>query len=340
MAAAAALLAITGFWVSIAADVRRRRGETALLAALGVTRREAAVQLCLEKLLLSLPSAVLGVLLGTLVAWLLVPAVTLTPAAQLPTPPVITEHVLPQAIAFALAVAVLPAVAAALAGARRPTPPPNFAPRKRRDMGGGKGMSVLRRVTGMGSAGSLALALLAGVCVLAATLGPREAPATGARALQQTMTALPLPDKTIVVASSWGDVNGDMDPSLSTGPPVNTFSGREHGPAGATNPITQFRSDFGVGPLRAKPAIDGLAGHEPRPVRRDHGAAQPQGLPARLEVTYRYPLASHLRLVAGSMPDTAPVPKWTGTQILYDLKVVVTGKPPRRSRCGPALTCP
>ena len=39
MAAAAALLAITGFWVSIAADVRRRRGETALLAALGVTRR-------------------------------------------------------------------------------------------------------------------------------------------------------------------------------------------------------------------------------------------------------------------------------------------------------------
>jgi hypothetical protein len=122
MAAAAALLAITGFWVSIAADVRRRRGETALLAALGVTRREAAVQLCLEKLLLSLPSAVLGVLLGTLVAWLLVPAVTLTSAAQRPTPPVITEHVLPQAIAFALAVAVLPAVAAALAAARRPDP--------------------------------------------------------------------------------------------------------------------------------------------------------------------------------------------------------------------------
>ena len=49
-------------------------------------------------------------------------------------------------------------------------------------MGGGKGMSVLRLVTGMGSAGSLALALLAGGCVLAATLGPREAQATGARA--------------------------------------------------------------------------------------------------------------------------------------------------------------
>jgi hypothetical protein len=122
MAAAAALLAITGFWVSIAADVRRRRGETALLAALGVTRRDAALQLCLEKLLLSLPSAVLGWLLGTLVAWLLVPAVTLNPAAQQPTPPVITEHDLPWAIALALVVAVLPAVAAAVAGTRRPDP--------------------------------------------------------------------------------------------------------------------------------------------------------------------------------------------------------------------------
>jgi ABC-type antimicrobial peptide transport system permease subunit len=122
MAAAAALLAVTGFWVSIAADVRRRRGETALLAALGVTRRAAAVQLCLEKLLLSLPSAAIGVLLGTVVARLLVPAVTLSPAAQLPTPPAVTVTELPQAIAFAVAVAVLPAVAAALAAARRPDP--------------------------------------------------------------------------------------------------------------------------------------------------------------------------------------------------------------------------
>ena len=122
MAAAAALLAITGFWVSIAADVRRRRGEAALLAALGVTRREAALQLCLEKLLLSLPSAVLGVGLGTLVAWLLVPAVTLTAAGQLPTPPTVTVDDLPQAIALALAVTVLPAAAAAVAAIRRPDP--------------------------------------------------------------------------------------------------------------------------------------------------------------------------------------------------------------------------
>ena len=122
MAAAAALLATTGFWVSIAADVRQRRTEAALLAALGVTRRGAALQLCLEKLLLSLPSAALGVLLGLLVARLIVPAVTLTPTAQQPTPPAVTQYALPQAIALALAVAVLPAVFAVLAATRRPDP--------------------------------------------------------------------------------------------------------------------------------------------------------------------------------------------------------------------------
>jgi ABC-type antimicrobial peptide transport system permease subunit len=122
MGAAAALLAITGFWVSIAADVRMRRAETALLAALGVTRRGAALRLSLEKLLLSLPSAALGVLLGMVVARLLVPAITLTPAAQQPTPPVVTLYDLPQAILLALAVAVLPTVAAVLAATRRPDP--------------------------------------------------------------------------------------------------------------------------------------------------------------------------------------------------------------------------
>ena len=122
MAAAAALLAIMGFWVSIAADVRERRAGAALLAALGVTRRGAAVSLCLEKLLLSLPSAALGVLLGTLVARLLVPAVTLSPTARQPTPPALTLYDLPQAIALALVVAIVPVVIAALAATRRPDP--------------------------------------------------------------------------------------------------------------------------------------------------------------------------------------------------------------------------
>jgi len=120
--AAAALLAITGFLVSIAANVRQRRAESALLAALGVAQRSAAIQLFMEKLLLSVPAAALGLALGTVVAGLLVPAVTLTTTAQLPVPPAVTLLDLPQTVPFAVAVAVLPALAAALVVFRRPDP--------------------------------------------------------------------------------------------------------------------------------------------------------------------------------------------------------------------------
>jgi len=119
---AAALLAIFGFWVSIAANVRQRRAENAVLAALGVSQRSAAAQLFLEKLLLSVPAAVLGLLLGTVVARLLVPAVTLSPTAQIPVPPPLTMFDLPQTIPLAAAAAVLPALAAALVVFRRPDP--------------------------------------------------------------------------------------------------------------------------------------------------------------------------------------------------------------------------
>jgi len=122
LAAAAALLAITGFWVSIAADVRQRRAETALLAALGVGRRSAAAELFLEKLMLSVPSAALGLVLGIVVARLLVPAVTLTTSAQQPVPPPVTLLDLPQTLPLAAAVAILPALAAALVVVRRPDP--------------------------------------------------------------------------------------------------------------------------------------------------------------------------------------------------------------------------
>jgi hypothetical protein len=122
MAAAAALLAVTGFWVSIAANVRQRRGENALLAALGVTRRSAAAQLFIEKLMLSVPSAALGLVLGAVVARLLVPAVTLTTTAQAPVPPPVTLFDPARALALAAIVAVVPALAAALVMIRRPDP--------------------------------------------------------------------------------------------------------------------------------------------------------------------------------------------------------------------------
>ena len=122
VAGAAALLAIAGFFVSIATGISQRRSETALLAALGVPARAQAGQLCVTELLLSLPSALAGLVLGAVVTVLLVPAVTLTPAATAPVPPALTAFAWSQALPLALAIALLPVLAAAAAAARPPDP--------------------------------------------------------------------------------------------------------------------------------------------------------------------------------------------------------------------------
>lgn len=122
VAAAAALLAIAGLLVSIAAGASERRTESALLAALGVTPRAQASQLFLQELMLSLPAAVAGLALGIIVTILLVPAVILTPAATPPVPPALTEFAWSQALPLAAFIALLPAVLAATAAARRADP--------------------------------------------------------------------------------------------------------------------------------------------------------------------------------------------------------------------------
>jgi hypothetical protein len=121
-AVAAALLAITGFCVSITANVSQRRSQSALLSALGVAPAAQARQLCLEELIISLPAAAVGLILGALVSALFVPATTLTADATRPFPPVIIEIPWALAVPLALAVAALPVLVAALSAARRPDP--------------------------------------------------------------------------------------------------------------------------------------------------------------------------------------------------------------------------
>jgi FtsX-like permease family len=120
VAVAALLLASTGFYVSIAAGIRQRRAENALLAALGVAPREAALQLCLEKIMLSLPSAAAGLALGALLAELLVPAITLSATAAAPEPSVLIEFGWIPTLGTAIVLAVVPVLAAALVMLRRP----------------------------------------------------------------------------------------------------------------------------------------------------------------------------------------------------------------------------
>jgi len=157
----------------------------------------------------------------------------------------------------------------------------------------GAAAAGLRRVTGMGIAASLALGLLAGGCVLAATAGPREAQAAGLLGVQQMMNGLPPVEKTIVVTTNYVSVNSALQGASLT-------------PANLDDVTAQLHRDFGTGPLplAPRPADWAVMTSTPRGVI----AALPalHGIPAQVEVSYPYPAAGHMRLVAGTMPDTAP----------------------------------
>ncbi len=122
IAVAAALLAVLGFSVSVAASMRERRTQSALLAALGVSRAAQAGQLCLEQLMLSVPAAAVGLLLGAGLAHLLIPAVTVTAVATAPIPPVLVDLPLAWAAGLAVVVTAVPVLAAAATVLRRPDP--------------------------------------------------------------------------------------------------------------------------------------------------------------------------------------------------------------------------
>jgi hypothetical protein len=122
IAAAAALLAALGFSVGVAASVRSRRAQAALLSALGHSRAAQARGLCLEELMLTVPAALAGLGAGIGLAQLLVPAMTLTPAATVPLPPVLVEAPLGWILLLTAAVAVAPVAVAAVVVARRPDP--------------------------------------------------------------------------------------------------------------------------------------------------------------------------------------------------------------------------
>ena len=122
IAVAAALLAAIGFVVCVVAAVTERRLQDALLAALGMGRGARTGQLCLEQLMVSLPAAAAGALIGVGLARLLVPAVTLTSGATAPFPPVRVVVPLGWTALLALAVAAVPVLAAAAASAYHPDP--------------------------------------------------------------------------------------------------------------------------------------------------------------------------------------------------------------------------
>jgi FtsX-like permease family len=119
---AAVLLGVLGFSISVAASLRSRRTQSAVVAALGVGRKAQAGQLCLEQFTLSVPAAAAGLLAGIGLAQLIVSAITLTVDAAAPVPSALVVVPLGPAVALALVTAAVPAAAAALSVLRRPDP--------------------------------------------------------------------------------------------------------------------------------------------------------------------------------------------------------------------------
>jgi putative ABC transport system permease protein len=156
------------------------------------------------------------------------------------------------------------------------------------------------RVTGMGAAATIALAVLTGACVLAATAGPREAQATSTRSLAQTLAQLPATDKTIAASSPMNMITQDI---------ASTYPQEVTGyltPAALGTITTQLRGDFTKGVLRMGPlSQDWMAlTAAPAPVLTSLPALK--GTPAKVEITYRYPQTSHMRLVSGSLGTPLP----------------------------------
>jgi FtsX-like permease family len=88
---AAAAFAIVGFVVSAAVSARERVTEFALLRALGLSPRQLSGWLTLENTVLAVVSLVAGTLLGLVIAWVVLPFVTVTAEARPPFPPVDVE---------------------------------------------------------------------------------------------------------------------------------------------------------------------------------------------------------------------------------------------------------
>ncbi len=120
VAVAVALLGALGFCVSVAASARERRSQRALLGALGVPAVAQARLFCLEEVLVSIPAATVGLVIGLVLARVMVPALTVTATGAVPVPPVLVVLPLGWVLLLAAGLAVVPVLAAAVSALRQP----------------------------------------------------------------------------------------------------------------------------------------------------------------------------------------------------------------------------
>jgi putative ABC transport system permease protein len=154
-----------------------------------------------------------------------------------------------------------------------------------------------RRLTGMGAAATLALAVVVFGCVLAATAGPREAVSARTQALRQTLDHIPALARSITVTTTWSQASSStpmQEPSFSDGL--------------LSNLTLQFHHDFNNGVVHLDPVSADWLGMTTGEGSVESKVAGTAGHAVEMEVSYRLPLTGYVRVVAGrlSLPASAP----------------------------------
>jgi putative ABC transport system permease protein len=164
------------------------------------------------------------------------------------------------------------------------------------------------RLTGIGAAAAAALALLVCCLVFAAAAGTRAAAASRTTALRRTLSAATPLGQAIAASTTWDAVTSAMQ-AASNGALSGGLTAAQVGEVSR-----QLRADIGGGVLRLAPPAQDWAGLTSSPRALRTALRDADGVPVRVEVTYRQPLRSHLRLVAGGFPAApAPSPAASGT---------------------------
>ncbi len=180
----------------------------------------------------------------------------------------------------------------------------------------------MARLTGIGPVAAVALAALVFALVLTAAAGPRAALASSTTALRQTLSGISPLDQTIAASATWDSVTSAIAEASSSA--VSGLTAAQLSEVG-----DQLRAGLRGGVVRLAPPGQDWAAltSSQHPVRTALPATH--GVPVQLEVTYRQPLLSHLRLVAGRLPVAAPAarpPAGTagGTAAVTSLQVAVS----------------
>ncbi|HEY2504997.1 MAG TPA: hypothetical protein VGI58_00635 [Streptosporangiaceae bacterium] len=173
----------------------------------------------------------------------------------------------------------------------------------------------VKRLTGMGAAATLALALLVFGCVLAATAGPREALNSRTQALRQTLASISPLDQSITASTTWNQAIESVDI------PQGTFTSRQLRQLAA-----QFHAKFNMGVLHLAPlSADWVAmtSSEQTVLTALSGTV---GHPVQMEVSYRLPDTAYVRVLAGSLAAPAAAASSVIAGFFPTINVAVTAQ--------------